>query len=106
MGALRANGYQAVLACQRRRQLCWTKPYARGGVALVQHAQCVPTRELKSDCGMGAQPNARLDVYMPCLHEFLRERQQPPHVFQHGVEDTKLFCFVGQPSVGQPSTSS
>ena len=55
MGALRANGYQAVLACQRRRQLCWTKPYARGGVALVQHAKCVPTRELESDCGMGAQ---------------------------------------------------
>ena len=44
---------------------------------------------------MGAQPTARMDVYVPCLHEFLRERQQPPHVFQHGVEDAKLFCFVG-----------
>ena len=43
---------------------------------------------------MGAQPTARMDVYVPCLHEFLRERQQPPHVFQHGVEDAKLFCFV------------
>ena len=36
------------------------------------------------------------------MHEFLREWQQPPHVFQHGVEDAKPFCFVGQPSVGQP----
>ena len=34
---------------------------------------------------MGAQPTARMDVYVPCLHEFLRERQQPPLLAESDV---------------------
>ena len=35
---------------------------------------------------LAAKPNARMDVYVTSLDEILRDRQQPPHVLQHGLE--------------------
>ena len=41
---------------------------------------------LQEAISLAAKPNARMDVYVTSLDEILRDRQQPPHVLQHGLE--------------------
>jgi len=44
---------------------------------------------------LAAKPNARMGVYVTSLHEILRDRQQPPHVLQHGLEHGLAITACG-----------
>ena len=50
---------------------------------------------LQEAISLAAKPNARMDVYVTSLDEILRDRQQPPHVLQHGLEHGLAITACG-----------